>query len=237
MEIQDMMIKNKEEIKFRHELKYIISKADDYLLTQRLCKLFKHDKFSGEKGVYRVNSLYFDTPYDKALKQKIDGVNCREKFRIRYYNNDLSFIRVEKKYKKNSLCKKFNAKISKEDVKKILNNDIEFLLQSENTLLNELYSKIRGQLLTPKTIVTYDREAFVFEPGNVRITIDRNLHTGLKCLDFLNPNIYTTDVLDEISVLEVKYDEFLPEIVEDAIQVQNARQTAFSKYAICRKYD
>ena len=231
------MIKNKKNTNFRNELKFILSKADDYILNQRLCKLFCHDINSNKNGIYRVNSLYFDTPYDNALRQKIDGVNYREKFRIRYYNNDLSFIRLEKKFKQNNLCKKYSAKITKEQVENILKGNIDFLIKSDEPLFNELYSKMRGQLLQPKTIVSYDREAFIYEPGNVRITLDRRLHTGLNSLDFFNLNTHQTDVSENISILEIKYDEFLPEIIQLAVQVPNRRQTAFSKYAVCRKYE
>ena len=96
---------------------------------------------------------------------------------------------------------------------------------------------MRGQQLAPKTIVTYDREAFLYDPGNVRITVDRNLRTGLDQIDFLNPQLYYTDVLDNQAVLEVKYDAFLPDIVRLAVQIPNRRAAAYSKYAICRRYD
>lgn len=223
--------------KLRHELKHNINHSDDLELSNRLRKLFKHDKNADSHGVYRVSSLYFDTPYDKALREKIDGVNCREKFRIRYYNKDTSFIRLEKKMKINGLCAKRSEKMTKEQVQQILEGDIEFLLASEKPLFVELYSKMRGQLLQPKTIVCYDREAFLFEPGNVRITIDRNLRTGLRSTDFLNTELYHASVSDGIAVLEVKYDEFLPEIVRMAVQVPNRRASAFSKYAVCRRFD
>ncbi len=223
--------------KLRHELKHSICTGEDQILASRLRKLFPHDKNADSHGSYRVSSLYFDTPSDKALKQKIDGVNCREKFRLRHYNGDLSFIRLEKKYKINGLCGKRSAKISAEQVKRLLQGDLAFLLESGEPLLQELYSKMQGQLLRPRTIVTYDREAFLFEPGNVRITIDRNLRTGLNSLDFLNPQLPHAPVSDGVAVLEVKYDEFLPEIVKMAVQVPNRQASAFSKYAVCRRYD
>ena len=224
-------------IKLRHELKHSINPGEDLLLASRLRKLFPHDKNADSHGSYRVSSLYFDTPSDKALRQKIDGVNCREKFRLRHYNGDLSFIRLEKKYKINGLCGKRSAKITAQQVEKLLQGDIDFLLDSGVPLLQELYSKMKGQQLKPRTIVTYDREAFLFEPGNVRITIDRNLRTGLNSTDFLNPQLHHAPVNDGVAVLEVKYDEFLPEIVKMAVQVPNRQASAYSKYAVCRRYD
>lgn len=232
-----IVIKEKKPVKLRHELKHRINKADDIIVSHRLRKLFRHDENADSHGIYRVSSLYFDTPCDKALRRKIDGVNSREKFRIRYYNGDTSFIRLEKKIKINGLCGKYSARITAEQVGKILAGDIGFMAESGEPLLIELYSKMKGQLLKPKTIVTYDREAFLFEPGNVRITIDRKLRTGLNCTDFLNPDIYHADVSDNITILEVKYDEFLPELVRVAVSLPNRRAEAYSKYAACRKYD
>lgn len=231
------MIKEKPAVKLRHELKHIINLRDDMILSARLRKLFPHDKNADSHGIYRVSSLYFDTPYDKALRQKIDGVNSREKFRIRCYNGSPSFIRLEKKIKINGLCGKYSARLSEKQVRKLLCGDIGFLAGSEDALLIEFYSKLRGQLLTPKTIVTYDREAFLYEPGNVRITVDRNLRTGLGSVDFLNPRLYHADVSEQLAVLEVKYDEFLPELVRMAVRLPDRRASACSKYAVCRRYD
>lgn len=223
--------------KLRHELKHTISQGEDRILSSRLGKLFSRDRYAGANGSYRVSSLYFDTPTNKALREKIDGVDRREKFRIRYYNDDLSFIRLEKKYKVNGLCGKRSARISAEDVRHILCGDIDFLLRRGDPLLTELYSKMRGHLLAPRTIVTYDREAYLYAPGNVRITLDRNLRSGLASLDFLDPGLHHAPVSEGVTVLEVKYDEFLPEIVRLAVQVPNTRASAYSKYAVCRRYD
>jgi len=223
-------------VKLRHELKHSISNGEDVLLSSRLRNLFPHDENADAHGVYRVRSLYFDTPQDMALRQKLDGVNRREKFRIRYYGDDLSFIRLEKKYKINGLCGKRSTKLSAGQVKQLLCGDIAFLLKGD-ALMQELYSKMKGQLLAPKTIVTYEREAFLFAPGNVRITLDRDIRTGLSSLDFLNPQLHQVPVSDGLTVLEVKYDEFLPDIVKMAVQVPNTQASAYSKYAVCRKYD
>ena len=184
-----------------------------------------------------MSSLYFDTPSDQALRQKISGADRREKFRIRYYGQDTSFIRLEKKIKIHGLCAKYSARLTESQVRLLLQGHIGFLMESENPLLLEFYSKIRGQLLAPKTIVTYDREAFLYPPGNVRVTIDRDLRTGLTSHDFLNPKRCHAGVSDQLSVLEIKYDAFLPEIVRMAVQIPGRQAGAFSKYAVCRRYD
>lgn len=232
-----MMIKSLKEVTLRHEFKHQISPGEDLVLSQRLRKLFPHDKYAGPGGSYRITSLYFDTPYDSAYREKLDGVDNREKFRLRYYGTDTSFIRLEKKFKRKGLCGKRSVSLIQDQAEKILRGDYEFLLKSADPLLIELYSKIRGKGLRPKTIVRYDREAFVYAPGNVRITLDRNLYTGLGSIDFLNTELKGIKAMDASRVLEVKYDEFLPELVRMAVQVPGRQAGACSKYALCRRFD
>lgn len=221
----------------RHEWKHQINPQEDLVLSQRLRKLFPRDANAGPDGAYQVTSLYFDTPYDSALREKLDGVNRREKFRLRYYGSDLSFLRLEKKYKVNGLCGKRSARLTREQAERLLDGDARFLLDTGDALLLELYSKIQGQGLRPKTIVRYDREAFLYAPGNVRITLDRDIRTGLGSVDFLNPGVFCVRVAGPGTVLEVKYDAFLPEIVRMAVQVPGRRAAACSKYALCRRLD
>ena len=221
----------------RHEWKHQINPQEDLVLSQRLRKLFPRDANAGPDGAYQVTSLYFDTPHDSALREKLDGVNRREKFRLRYYGTDLSFLRLEKKYKVNGLCGKRSARLTREQAERLLDGDARFLLDTGDALLLELYSKIQGQGLRPKTIVRYDREAFLYAPGNVRITLDRDIRTGLGSVDFLNPGVFCVRAASPGTVLEVKYDAFLPEIVRMAVQVPGRRAAACSKYALCRRLD
>ena len=172
----------------RHEFKYQISLREDLILAGRLRSLLEHDRHAGKDGSYRVTSLYFDTPYDRAYRQKLNGAARREKFRLRYYGADTGVIRLEKKYKINGLCGKRSARLTLPQTEELLAGRIDFLLESREPLLTEFYSKIRGQGLEKKTIVCYDREAFCFEPGNVRVTLDRNVRTGLGSTDFLDTN-------------------------------------------------
>ena len=221
----------------RHELKHQINPWEDLMLSQRLRKLFLHDKHAGADGSYRVTSLYFDTPYDQALREKLDGTDRREKFRLRYYGTDLSFLRLEKKFKRNGLCGKRSTGMTQIQVEQLLKGKYEFLLESGNPLLMELYSKMQGQWLRPKTIVCYDREAFCYAPGNVRVTLDRKIRTGLGSIDFLNPAVFFLQAMEQVTVLEIKYDAFLPELVRIAVQVPGRQAAACSKYAVCRRFD
>ncbi len=223
-------------LKLRHELKHPISQAEDRVLSARLGKLFDRDPHGGPDGCYRVTSLYFDTPDDRALREKIDGVDRREKFRLRYYGTDTGFIRLEKKVKIRGLCGKRSARLSRQQVQWLLEGTYDFLLAAGDPLLAELYSKLRGQCLAPRTIVCYDREAFLYGPGNVRVTLDRAVRTGLGVADFLDPGGIRLAALEH-TVLEVKYDAFLPDLVRAAVQVPDRQASACSKYALCRRYD
>lgn len=222
-------------MKYRHEWKHKITYGNMLVLRGRLSAIAKRDKHTAN-GKYEIRSLYFDTLTDKALREKTDGVNIREKFRIRYYNGDLSFIRLEKKSKINGLCLKESTPLSVESVQAILDGNYSVILRDGQPLITEFYSKITGGGLRPKTIVDYTREPFVFAPGNVRITLDYNIRSGLQNTDFLNPKSVTVSVENAPIILEVKWDEYLPDIIRDAVQLGNCRVGAFSKYAACRIY-
>ena len=190
-----------------------------------------------EDGRYLIRSLYFDNLNDKALREKVDGVNMREKFRIRYYNYDTSLIHLEKKSKRNSLGSKGTAKLTAAEAQAIVDGDVEWMKDADRPLVRELYAKMRSQGLGPKTIVDYVREPFVYAPGNVRVTLDYRLRTGLRSVDFLNPKCVTIPAGDAPIILEVKWDAFLPSIIRDIVQLEGRHTSAFSKYAICRIYD
>ncbi len=222
-------------MKYRHEWKHEISYADMLTLRARLSAVMKRDEHAIDSA-YQIRSLYFDTLSDKALREKIDGVNIREKFRIRYYNGDTSFIVLEKKSKLNGLCAKQSCRITKEEAQKIVDGDLGWMPESGRPLCQELYSKMLSQGLKPKTIVDYTREPFVFAPGNVRVTIDYNIRTGAFRTDFLNPETLTLPAGESPIILEIKWDEYLPDIIKDAVTIPGRRVTAFSKYEQCRIY-
>ncbi|MBE5039242.1 polyphosphate polymerase domain-containing protein [Ructibacterium gallinarum] len=223
-------------MKMRHEYKYPINYMDYLVLKQRLDAVMKKDPHTGKNGMYHIRSLYFDTPDDKALKEKIDGVNKREKFRIRFYNGNDSVIHLEKKSKINGLCNKKSVPITREETEKILAGDISWMAtETERPLLSELYSKMKSQLLQPKTLVDYERIPYVFSAGNVRITIDKNIRTGVYQKDFFDVFVPTVSASETV-LLEVKYDAFIPQFILDILQLNNRRTQAFSKYAACRIY-
>ena len=223
-------------MKFRHELKQEITYADMLALRQRLKTVMKIDSHATD-GRYEIRSLYFDNLNDKALREKIDGINIREKFRIRYYNGDISLMKLEKKSKRNGLCLKESVSITSKQTEALLNGNYIWMKDSDESLIKELYSKMKYDGLRPKTIVDYIREPFIFAPGNVRITLDYNIRTGMSCIDFLNNASITVPIANNPMILEIKWDEYLPDIIKDIIQLNSGRIGAFSKYAACRMYD
>ena len=223
------------DIHYRHEWKHEISYADLLAIRQRLRAVAESDPHA-RGGKYLIRSLYFDNLNDKALREKIDGVNLREKFRIRYYNGDPSVIHLEKKSKRAGLGTKYSAEVSRDEAQRIVDGDLDWMMDSGRPLVQELYCKMRYQGLKPRTIVEYTREPFIYRPGNVRVTFDYDIRTGLSCTDFLSPDCVTIPAGDALILLEVKWDAFLPSIIRDAVQTPGRRAEAFSKYAQCRIY-
>ena len=223
-------------MQFRHEVKHEISNHDMLLLRQRLRAVMKPDSHA-INGRYEIRSLYFDNLDDKALREKLDGVNIREKYRIRLYNNDPSTLRLERKFKHGCLGLKTSAGLTLDQAQAIARGDVEWMSHSTDEVILGFYTRIRNEGLKAKVIVDYTREPFVFAPGNVRVTLDYGIRTGMSCTDFLNPDCVTIPIKDSPCILEVKWDSFLPDVIRDAIQLEGRHSTAFSKYAACRMYD
>ena len=223
------------ETAYRHEWKHIIGISDMITIRQRLRAVAKADA-NAVDGKYLIRSLYFDNLWDQALREKLDGVNRREKFRIRYYNGDTSEIHLEKKGKYNGLGTKDRTVLSAQEAQRIVNGDLEWMLSSDRPLVQELYVKMKTRGLKPKTIVDYTREPFVYAPGNVRVTLDYHIRTGLQYADFLNADCVTIPAGADVTILEVKWDEFLPAVIRDAVQLGSRQTASFSKYAACRIY-
>lgn len=220
---------------YRHEWKHEINTSDLIALRHRLRAVAKPDGH-GTDGRYFIRSLYFDNGADKALREKLDGVNRREKFRIRCYDHDHSVIHLEKKSKWNGLGSKESVNLTAGETQAIIEGRLDWMSASDRPLVRELHEKMLTQGLRPKTIVDYTREAFVYTPGNVRVTMDYDIRTGLSSTDFLSPNCVTVPAGDTPIILEVKWDEFLPSVIRDIVQLSGRHTAAFSKYAACRIY-
>ena len=223
-------------VQARHEYKHSLNYADYILLRDRLKRTMRRDSHVDKNGEYRVRSLYFDTPGDKALREKIDGVDRREKFRVRRYIGADDHLVLEKKSKIHGLCYKKSCCLTREELELLQGGALKWMALDGRELVRELYTKMKNEQLRPKTIVDYVREPFVCPAGNVRITFDRDIRTGLFSTDFLSDDLPTVKAGDEIVLLEVKYDEFIPDHIVHLLQLEGRRASACSKYALCRVY-
>ena len=220
---------------FRYENKYFISRAGYLQLKARLdAGLHKDTHTSHPDGAYFIRSLYFDDYRQSGLLDKVEGVQKREKFRIRFYDMDDSFIRLESKQKLDQMTRKFSAPLTREQCDAILRGDIWWMYNSEHALLRHFYTKARTELLRPAVMVDYYREAYVFQ--DVRITFDREIHSGRFNFDLFDQHLPTVAVMpSDRMVLEVKYDDALPDAVRQLLGSVSLSRQAISKYELCRK--
>lgn len=224
------------DFKYRNEIKYICSEQKLRLMEQRIAKLCKRDEHAGTDGTYIVRSLYFDDYHNTCLQENEDGVNAREKFRIRIYNGDTQRITLECKQKLNGKNHKESCPLSEAQCREILRGSCT-LPENAPELLRKFYLQYHTRVLRPKVIVQYERTPFIYRAGNVRITVDRYISGTENVKLFLEKNLPVRPVMQKgFHVLEVKYDDFLPDFVKSTVQITNLQQTAFSKYYMCRKY-
>jgi hypothetical protein len=228
-----MMLTN--ERHFRHELKYRIDFVQFQTLRKKLSIVLKPDQHAGADGSYHIRNLYFDDFRNTAFSEKEDGVLRRKKYRMRIYNGSDAVIKFELKAKINQYILKESAKLSREEADKIIVGETDFLATSENSLLKEFYFECRSNLYRPVVIVDYHRTAFVNPIGNVRITFDTELRTDLGEVSFFDANAPTIPIDNETGViLEVKFDEVLPQHIRGLFPNTIRPRSAIGKFAICR---
>lgn len=220
--------------KYRHELKFKISNVCAEVLKSQLSLILDKDKNALSDGSYVIKSLYFDDINSNSYYEKLDGVLYRKKFRIRIYNDDDNFIRLEKKMKHNNLTSKEQMLISKGIYSKILDGKINEIKNPEG-LLEEFLNDIKLKGLFPSIIVEYNRVAFIYPVSDVRITFDSNIKSGLYNYDLFDDKSPTYRVIEnDKQVLEVKYNEVLPSHIANILSTVPSVREAVSKFAICR---
>ncbi len=223
--------------KFRHEYKYICSDAQLALLKNRIDGLISLDKHVGENGMYNIRSVYFDDYYNSCLKENISGTDPREKFRLRIYNYSSDRISLELKRKVRGMTQKHSCSLTKEQCDILLTGTPLPISNEYPPVLQKLCLQMRSRLLKPVIIVEYDRVPYVLKEGNVRVTLDLNICSSLEIDKFYEEHISKRPVMHAGSqVLEVKWDEFLPDVIYHQLQLDSLRRTAFSKYQLCRQF-
>lgn len=222
---------------YRYELKFQMNAKIAQLLKHRLSLLMDIDEFSkNEDGSYYIRSLYFDDIYDKAYYEKMDGIVEREKYRIRFYNFDESYIIIEIKGKKGNLGYKEQDRITKEECLFLINGECDKININNRKVLEKFINEMKTKHLVPSVIVDYKRLAFTYPIADVRITFDSDIASGGYNYDFFNKDIMLYDILDENEViLEVKYNDFLPKMICDLVNAVPAVRIPMSKFALCRE--
>jgi hypothetical protein len=221
--------------KLRHELKYYINYSEYICLRNKLKLTLKHDRFADDNGNYFIRSLYFDDIYNRALFEKNHGVFERKKYRIRAYNLCDSVIKLECKSKYGEYISKESAGITRDEYYGIMRNDFSFLTDKGKGVLQEFYRQVMDSVLRPKVIVDYTREAYTMEAGDVRITFDKNLSASLNSNDIFGESVSTKQLLEpSIMILEVKFNDFIPQHIRQMLQISAHDRSAISKYVMCR---
>ena len=225
------------EPKYRHELKYICTAAELAMIQGRIHHLIPLDSHAGENGMYQIRSLYFDDYYDRCYYENENGTDPREKFRIRIYNGKTDKISLELKKKERGKTLKLSCPLTEEQCRMLMRGKVLPDCDEYPPVLQKLLLQMKTAMLRPKIIVEYDRVPYVYKLGNVRITLDKNISSSSAIDTFLNPTIPKRPIMPAGQhVLEVKFDEFLPDYIYQTLQLRNLRQTAFSKFYLCRKF-
>ncbi|WP_175637869.1 polyphosphate polymerase domain-containing protein [Metabacillus schmidteae] len=222
--------------KGRRELKHEMTKMEVFLLRNKLKHYMEVDPHAKNDGKYFIRSVYFDNFENKVLNQKKEGYYERDKFRVRLYDFNTSYLNLEKKSKRNNLTYKQKCRITSDEYEQIRSGNISWMETDQRPLIQDLYYQMNLSQLKPMTVVDYEREVFIYKYGNVRITFDSSIRTSFRNNDVLNLNLSMIDTDPDIVVLEVKYDEFLPLVIKQLLQVNNLRAGAYSKYQISRMY-
>ena len=221
----------------RHELKYWIAARDVPALSARLEGALTRDAHAGERGEYAVRSLYFDDAFNSAYTDKLAGVAARDKYRVRVYDGDDSAIFLERKRKMGDLIGKSAVKITRRLLSRLIDGDPAGLEKLNNALIKDTFREMRLRLLRPAVIVEYDREAFCHPAEHVRITIDKNVCSGLSNLDLFDKDLLCVPAIETgRAVLEVKYDRYLPDFIAPLLSGVPAERSAVSKYVLCRRF-
>lgn len=224
-------------VKYRHELKFILNQSHAEILKHRLSLIMDVDENSANPdNTYFIRSLYFDDCKDTAYYEKIDGTEKRKKYRIRIYNLDDSFIRLERKDKDRDLTHKKQTKITKDIYTKIVNGNIDKIDTSKDQLLREFIYEIKTKGLMPAVIVDYQRLAYTYPAEDTRVTFDEHIKSGRFNYDLFSKDFITYDILEKKeSVLEVKFNNVIPSHIAQVIMTIPTVRQAISKFALCRE--
>lgn len=224
-------------LKGRHELKHIISMSDYYILRKKLSHLLISDCHANDNGRYHIRSLYFDNHEHNILDEKKEGYLNRDKYRIRLYDHNHHHLFLERKSKRHNQTFKTKACLTTHDYQRLMAGEVDWMTQHKDQLIKDFYQEITLRQLKPQTVIDYQREAFTYPYGNVRITFDSHVQSSLYNIDVLNRYLPMVNCLEPNEViLEVKYDNYLPTVIKPLLQFPDTKQDACSKFQLSQMY-
>ena len=215
----------------RQEHKYYISADSARLLCSQLGSLLRTDPHADPNGGYLIRSLYFDSVDYRAFREKIDGIKERSKYRLRFYNFDESFLVFEKKERDGDACRKISEEVSKGTALQLVRGE---RVDLPGPLLTEYNSLVDKEGLRPAVIVDYYRYAYAWPFSDVRVTLDCDLTTPLWEKDLFDPDLPHYPVYGEgEALLELKFNECVPDFLEGLLAGIPKIKVANSKYTRC----
>ncbi len=218
----------------REEKKFLISLEEFRKKSHYLDMLMIQDEHNGTDG-YIIRSLYFDTVYDDDFFEKLEGVETRRKIRLRIYDPKSDYAMLEMKQKQGASQKKRSLRMTKADAEALIAGRYEVLLNYEEDFAKECYALMQYKCYRPKTIVQYNRKAYVAKENKIRITFDNNIVATESSFDLFSENLIMNPVLDKFNVvLEVKFNGFLLDYIRQFINNINKSELSVSKYALAR---
>jgi hypothetical protein len=223
---------------YRHEYKYLIDAPEQAVLKLYAAGVLLPDTHADENGEYLIRSLYFDSLDDGCFYENEDGDDPREKYRIRFYNCDSSRISLECKAKRRNMTRKTSCPVTLDQCRSFMAGRIPEPQQEVSPRQAAMFAQMRLKQLRPVVIVQYMRTPYISQAGNVRVTFDYSIASSNDIAGFLEPEITLRQVLPKgQSILEVKWDEFLPSHIKGQLELDSLQWTSFSKYYLCRRYN
>lgn len=219
----------------RNELKYFVSYKDYLYLKSIFDVILENDIHNKNKEEYWIRSLYFDTAYNSDYNEKILGIKNRKKVRLRIYEIDGRYVKLEIKNRYDGYTLKEYVNISYEDALNLINGNKESLLKYNNDVARKVYYLMSKDYYIPSVIVDYEREAYTYPINNIRITFDKNIRGSKDVYSFFDKNIHQVNVFEENSILlEVKYDNMLPKFIREILGTTTSQHSSVSKYCLVK---
>lgn len=217
---------------FREEKKFLIGRDEFIQKSHTLSQVMLEDAHNGTHG-YIIRSLYFDTVYDTDCFEKLAGVETRRKIRLRVYDPAADYAMLEMKQKQGASQLKRSLRVSREDAIALTKGDYLPLLSYVEPFAAECYALMRCRCYRPKTIVQYNRKAFIAKENKIRVTFDSNIEATESCFDLFSPTLNMNPVIDRYNVvLEVKYNGFLLDYIRRLINSIDRSEISVSKYLL-----